>query len=286
VVAADSGGSAMWEELSEFVGSITTAITRRADKYVDDLDEAELNGTLRAKEQLFLSTFERYAADILDNYLPPGPRRRESLVFAHLYAAEDRSSPEERRRQLVTALLAGEVEFRGPLRLTQAQNVRLATLFEHFGVRFMQDGLPSHAALSFDRAATLFLHVGDHSARERCLFAQAHARHRARPRGWLKAMEFLSGVLCGYGHQPYRLLGWVVFQLAAFSIALTLITKGSVVDTVYMCLINYLNPLGLGDTKGVPHAHAAWALFVVESYAGSVSLSVFFALLVRRWFRS
>jgi hypothetical protein len=97
-------------------------------------------------------------------------------------------------------------------------------------------------------------------------------------------LETISAVLCGYGYQPYRLLGWVILQLASFSLVLTLISTGSVVDSVYMCLINYLNPLGVGDTKEMPHS--AWILLVVEGYTGAVSLSIFFALLVRRWFRA
>jgi hypothetical protein len=274
----------MTEELSEFVGAITTAVTRRADIYVELLDEADLRGTLAADEQECLDRFETYAADILERYVPPGPRRRDSLVFAHLYVAEPQAERGARRRALLTALLAGEAEARGPLRLTQAQSIRLAEVFKRLGSGLLTDGLVLHAALAFDRAAGLYLQVGDHRARDGCLLAQARARHRAPGRGALRVLEALSSVLCGYGYQPYRLLGWVVFQLAAFSVALSLISGISILRSSYMCLVNYLNPLGLGDTAQVPHS--AWVLLVAEGYLGSVSLSVFFALVVRRWFRA
>src|SRR5437763_911075 len=133
----------MWGELSEFVQSVSTAITRHADQYVEDLAEVEHDGRLAAEdEQRFLDRFERNAVYILDRYLPPGPRRRESLVFAHLYRAIIEAPSDEPRRQLVAALLAAEIEFRGPLRLTRAQNERLARQFEEFGARFMAEGLP------------------------------------------------------------------------------------------------------------------------------------------------
>jgi hypothetical protein len=270
--------------MSEFVDSMTMAITRRANRYVEMLDESDLRGTLRAEEPGLLNTFESYAADVLERYVPPGPRRRDNLVFAHLYLTVADSSPDDGRRLLITALLAAEAETRGPLRLTQAQNARLAQIFEGIGAGLTVDRLPLHAALAFDRAAGLYLQVGNHRVRDQCLLAQARARHQARGRGGTKVLETISAVLCGYGYQPYRLLGWVILQLASFSLVLTLISTGSVVDSVYMCLINYLNPLGVGDTKEMPHS--AWILLVVEGYTGAVSLSIFFALLVRRWFRA
>ncbi|MGH3779980.1 MAG: hypothetical protein ACRDRO_04930 [Pseudonocardiaceae bacterium] len=248
------------------------------------LGESDLQGTLRAEESRLLDVFEKYIVDVLDRYVPSGPRRRDSFVFGDLYSAVADSPPEDRRRSLITALLAAETEARGPLRLTQAQNVRLAQIFECLGEGFTVDGLPLHAVLAFDQAAGIYLQVQHNSARDRCLLAQARARHRARRWGWIKVLETISAMLCGYGYQPHRLLGWIALQLVGFSLVLSLITTGgSVVDNFYACLINYLNPLGVGDTKGMPRS--AWVLFVVEAYVGAASLSVFFALLVRRWFR-
>lgn len=161
-------------EPSDFVRSVTVSITRRADTYVEMLDESGLEGTLRAEEPQLLNQFEKYAADVLDRYVPPGPRRRDSLVFGDLYSAEANSSLEDRRRSLITALLAAETELSGPLRLTQAQNVRLARVFERLGEGFIIDGLPLHAALAFDRAAGLYLQLQDGRSRDRCLLAQGY----------------------------------------------------------------------------------------------------------------
>jgi hypothetical protein len=273
----------MSREPSEFVESLTTAIIRRADNYVGMLDASQALGELRTGEAELLDKFEAYAADVLDRYNPPGARRRDSLVFAHLYSGIT-SATEERRRALITALLAAETESRGPLRLTQAQNLRLAQIYERLGERLLSNRLPLHAALAFERAAGTYLQVEEHLARDRCLLAQARARHRARPFGWVKALETLSEVSCGYGYQPYRLLSWVVFQLAAFTLLLTLVTDKSVIQSIYLCLVAYISPLGTGDVSNMSRAESV--LFVVEGYAGVLSLSVFFALVVRRWFRA
>jgi hypothetical protein len=274
----------MQGEPSDFVRSITVAIKRRAAAYVEMLDGSRLEGRLPTEEQQLLDQFEKYAADVLDRYVPPGPRRRDSLVFSDLYSAEVSSSEEHRRYSLIVALLAAEAEVSGPLRLTQTQNTRLAQILERLGEGFIADNLPLHAALAFDRAAGLYLQLQDGRRRDRCLLAQARARHRARQRGWTKALETISAVLCGYGYQPHRLLGWIAFQLAFFNIALIFTSnRNSLLDNIYACLINYLNPLGIGDTKDMPRG--ALILFAVQGYMGAASLAIFFALLVRRWFR-
>ncbi|KAA2266486.1 hypothetical protein F0L68_01715 [Solihabitans fulvus] len=251
--------------------------------YVEKLDEAVLAGQLRAEEGRLLDRFERYAADILDRYVPPGLRRGDSLVFAELYAAGVTPPAEEPRRRLIAALLAGETEARGPLRLTRAQSIRLAEVFERLGAGLGRERLPLHAAHAFDRAAGLYLQVEENGGRDRCLLARSRARHRARPPGVVKALEAVSDLLAGYGYQPYRLFGFVLVQLAVFILLLTQISDTAVGQDAYMVLMNYLNPLGFGDTRDMPHS--TWVLFVIEGYSGSVSLSIFFALLVRKWFR-
>ncbi len=270
-------------QMSAFVGSISTAIVRRADRYVEMLDEARLDGRMRVAEPGLLDRFERYAADVLDRYIPPGPRNRDSLVFADLYNQAALAPAEDGEHSTIAALLAAEVEVRGPLRLTPAQTLRLAEILERLGHRFARADLPLHAAFSFDRAGGLFLQVENHLARDRCLLAAHRARHRARGRGVRKILETISNLLCGYGYQPYRLLAWAFVQLTALILILTIFFGVSLVTSVHMALTNYLNPLGFGDVDGLPDG--AWALLIVESYAGAVSLSVFFALLVRRWFR-
>lgn len=274
----------MSSEPSDFVRSITVAITRRADTYAEMLDRSSLEGTLRVEELQLLDQFEKYAADVLDRYVPPGPRRRDSLVFGDLYSAGANFSPKNRRRSLITALLAAETEVSGPLRLTQAQNVRLAWVLEHLGEGLMVDGLPLHAALAFGRAAGLYLQLQDRRSRDRCLLAQARARNRARRRGWVKALETVADMLCGYGYLPHRLLYWIFFQLVVFSTLLSLITNTSFATTLYAGLMNYLNPLGVGDIAGRPLS--VLVLFLVQAYIGALSSTIFLALLVRRWFRA
>ncbi len=247
------------------------------------LDEARLDGILRVAEQELLDRFERYAADVLDRYIPPGPRNRDSLVFSHLYSQAAPAAAEDGEHSTIAALLAAEVEVRGPLRLTPAQTLRLAEILERLGHRFARADLPLHAAFSFDRAGGLYLQVENHLARDACLLSAHRARHSARGRGLPKMLETISNLSCGYGYQPYRLLAWVFVQLAALILILTIFFGVSFVTSVHMALTNYLNPLGFGDVEGLPDG--AWAVLIVESYAGSVSLSVFFALLVRRWFR-
>jgi hypothetical protein len=273
----------MSDELSEFVGSLTTAITRRADKYIEMLEESRPEAGPRFQEVPLLDTFERFAAEVLDRYVPPGPRTRDSLVFAHMYPADAGSPPEDRLRWLINALLAADVEARGPLRLTQAQNIRLAEVFAHLGKGLTLEGLPLHAARALDRAARLYVEVQDDSAQDRCLLAKARAEHQARAPGLVKVLETVFAALSGYGYRPYRLLGWIALQLLVFTFMLSMFSEKPLVENIYVAVLNYLNPLGFADTKSM--SHSAWVLLVVERYTGAVSSTVFFSLVLRRWFR-
>lgn len=273
----------MPDEPSDFVASMSTAITRRADMYVEVLSEATKNGKIPFAESELLERFEGYVNDILDRYIPPGPRVRSNLVFSRMYTTATNKPVTDSRRALIAGLLAAETENRGPLRLTQAQTARLAEVFERLGRGLSAEKLPGHAALAFERASLAYLQLGDHLSRDRCLYARACARHRTRRRGWTKLLETVSKVLSGYGFRPYRLLGWACVQLVVFSIVLDLISPGPAARNAYMVAINYVNLLGVGDTTNLPHG--AWVLFIVEGYTGALTTSVFFALLVRRWFR-
>jgi hypothetical protein len=141
-----------------------------------------------------------------------------------------------------------------------------------------------HAALAFERAAELYLQVEEHLARDQCLLAQARARHRSPGRLHVKVLETISEALCGYGYQPYRLLGWVALQLVIFSFIMALISDKSIYDNLYLALTGFVSTPGLNDLQNTPGS--AKILFIIESYLGVLSLSVFFALVVRRWFRA
>ncbi|MBV9031832.1 MAG: hypothetical protein JO364_16315 [Pseudonocardiales bacterium] len=276
------------------VSSVMTAIIRRADRYVEMLEQARVSGSLRTEEDHLLDQFECFTADILDRYWPAGPRNRESLAFAPLYEPQVAVSAEDRWRALVTALMAADVESRGPLRLTQQQNTRLAVVFERIGKECWTEGMLLHAARAFDRAAGIHLLLGNNSDRDRCSYARRQCMRRMMEPGWTKALDTVNWTLTGYGYQPYRLLLWVMVQLAVFGTVFTALTA-SITDktenkpngiwkSMYMFLTNFLNPLGVSDTDGL--RFVAHVLLVAESYLGSVSLAVFFALLVRRWFQT
>lgn len=290
--------SAMTGEQSAFHRAITTAVTRRADRHVEDLDRARHDGRLRHEERELLGLFEGFAAEVLDRYVPPSVRRSDSLVFAELYAAAERAGAtdppariapdgdeDERRRHVVTALLAAEVEARGPLRLSRLQCARLGRILHCLGQSLARDQLPVHAAHAHERAAELYLQTDDPRERDRCLLHQARARRAGMRPGPAKLAMAVSGALCGYGYLPYRLLAWILVQLLVFGALLILLANGGagVWELVYVTVVNYLNPLGDTNTS-LPHT--TWLLLSIESYAGSVSTSVFFALLVRRWFRT
>lgn len=273
--------SALPVEPSLSDSSVVTAIKRRVDSYMELMDQIRRDDGLRAKEADLLEQFERYTADILDRYEPPGRRNRESLIFAKIYKEWDRGLPEDdRRRTLITALMAADVESRGPLRLTRAQNKRLAKVFENIGAECRAEGLPLHAELAFDHAAGIHLVLGDNLARDRCLYERSRSRQKAIGLSWEKLRLASAWVLCGYGYKPYLLLFWVIVQLVVFTVAIAMAINGDIIGNLYLCVINYVDPHDADKLPGT-----AKLLMVLESYFSLVSVSVFFALLVHRWFR-
>ncbi|WP_405167690.1 hypothetical protein OG203_23155 [Nocardia sp. NBC_01499] len=277
------------EPRSDFVESTSIRIVRRAAKYAEDAYRPPGRRIGTPAEQVLLDSLNINVEAVLDTYDPPSAwRRGDSLVFAHLYAdVDDAPLPvdDEGRAlvELAVALLAAEVEFRGPLRLSRTQNALLAQVYERLGPRLCSVGLPVHAMQSFGRAAYLHRLNEDVDAMDRCGLAQARARRQTKASGWRRIGPYFSDYSCGYGYLPFRLLGWIAVQLALFSIAFLLLADGPVSDTLYLSITNYLNPMGLSDTRDL--RQGGQALLVIEAWTGTVSLSVFFALLVRRWFR-
>ncbi|MCM6774224.1 hypothetical protein NDR87_12150 [Nocardia sp. CDC159] len=270
-------------ELSPFVASVSTRIARRAADYAAEIDRGG------HPERDLLDIFNTHVEAVLAEYNPPGVRRAvEGLVFDHLYTAARHPARDEEGWRvpsaLLAALVAAEVEFRGPLRLSAIQSTVLAEVYERLGPRLSRAKLPSHAVLCYRRAMALYRMNEDVDGEDRCGLELARARTRTHPRGPRRWAGHISDVLCGYGYRPFWLLGWVAAQLVIFTATgLLLAGNASTAETVYMCVTSFLNPLGPGDTQNL-HA-AARPLFAVESWAGTVSMSVFFALLVRKWFR-
>ncbi|WP_040797902.1 hypothetical protein [Nocardia higoensis] len=280
-------------EISPFVASMTTRIVRRAAKYAEQV--AGLLATSASSrhpdaENQLLDEFNLHIEAIVAKYDPPSSRRRgDSLVFRHLYApvttVQSQAEPAGEGVPItyLAALLAADVEFRGPLRLSRTQRALLARVYERLGSCLRSAGLPAHAALAYSRALELHRDNEDDDAEDRCGLAKARAETAALWPLRRRVGRWISEWSCGYGYRPFRLLFWMVVQLAVFTVAITLLTHESFGDSVYLCLANYLNPAGLGDAADFNGP--ARTLLVTEAYAGIVSTSVFFALLVRRWFR-
>lgn len=279
------------ESLSPFVASVSTRIQRRATEYAAEADQRLESISVAfdpTAEQALLDSFMAHVDSVVTGYDPPGIRRRDAgLVFTHLYATarEVRQRDDEFRapRALLTALLAAEVEFRGPLRLSRTQKGLLAEVYERLGLTLAAIGLPAHAALALRRAGGLYRQNEDLDDADRCGLALARARCQAMPPGWRRSGNQFSDLVCGYGYRPFRLLGWIAVQMLVFTVAVLLLTGGPPLTALYLCMTSYLNPLGPGDTENLRNG-SRW-LFIVESWVGTVSMSVFFALLVRRWFR-
>jgi hypothetical protein len=270
-------------DLAPWVASISTWIGRRTTDYAATVDNATPD------EWALLDTFDGHVQAVLAEYNPPNGRRHaDGLVFAHLYSTARQPPADEQGWRVpsavLAALLAAETEFRGPLRLSARQNTLLAEEYERLGGQLSGLSLPAHAALAYRRAGALYRIADDVDALDRCGLQLARARTRATSSRWQRVGRYFSDILCGYGYQPFRMLGWVVVQLVGFLVlALLLAGDPSWTETLYMCATCFLNPLGPGDTHGL--RAAARPLFAVESWAGTVSMSVFFALLVRKWFR-
>lgn len=265
-----------------------TRIGRRATAYSTEVDEflalpvAERRGP---REQQLVDSLTDCVEFLLGKYDPPGLRRRsDGLVFDHIYedAFRMKRIAGSGVTDLLAAFLAAEVEYRGPLRLSRAQNRELGAVYERLGIA-LRDPLPAHAALAFRRAASQYYQDEDKEAQDRCHLRMLRARRRTQPVRWRRIASVLPDLICGYGFTPFRMLFWVAAQLIVFTTIVCLGSDQAVMSTIYECLANYLNPLGPSDTAGLEGA--ARLIFVLEAYTGLLTTSVFFALLVRRWFR-
>ncbi|MFD3705761.1 hypothetical protein ACFWUP_21690 [Nocardia sp. NPDC058658] len=219
-------------------------------------------------------------------------RQSNRLRFDTVYAKVPNAVPGEDevwRKPLIAGLIAAEVEFRGPLRLSPTQNALLAAQFEALAIALTHRGtsayavreLPAHAVRAWGAAVELHRRAKDAGAQDRCALALARVRRRTFAPGWRRGVSAASDLLCGYGYRPFWLLGWVVVQILVCT-GLSLVWAGNTLwtDIIYL---GVLNPLDPGDADNL--APQVRVLFAVEAWLGAVSMSVFFALLVRRWFR-
>ncbi|MFB8276224.1 hypothetical protein [Nocardia colli] len=274
---------------SHFARSMFTRVDRHAKAYADtDLYPFLAKNwpeRRREGEQDLLDSFNRHVEAVIAGYDPPGIRRRsDSLLFARAYADLGKTSDSDAQvvLEVLLALFAAEVEYRGPLKLSRTQSRRLAEVYEQIGGTLAQD-LPGHAALAFRRAWSLYRQDGDTDAEDRCGLSLVRARRWGQPIRWRRCVGYFSDLVCGYGYRPYRMLLWIFLQVALSIAVVRSLSTASTLSIVYDCAMNYLNPLGPADTAGLEGTDQL--VFVVEAYAGVLSTSVFFALLVRRWFR-
>ncbi|MEU7628513.1 hypothetical protein AB0C34_00815 [Nocardia sp. NPDC049220] len=272
-----------------------TGYAQEVADYLDELSAA----TRKPDEKPLLDSFNNHVEKVVTAFDHSKVKHRgDSLLFSDIYAAAEAASTamdevlQRAHIELLMALLAAEVELRGPLRLSRTQNMRLADTYEKLGRHLLaaerpgqrvKSFLPGHAAMAFLRASGLHALNEDIDAQDRCGLALARARRSATYPAWRRSPGWASDLLCGYGYRPFQLLGWIAAQLLVFTIALWLATPISITTSLHMCLINFLNPLGLGDLEEV--GRVGRPVLILEAYAGIVSTSVFFALLVRRWFR-
>lgn len=274
---------------SPFVRSMSIRVARRATACAAEVDQflaAPPVQRRRTGEQHLLDLLNRNVESLVAQYDPPSIRRNgDSLVFGRVYAAVPRSVARGAAvpAEILAALLAAEVEYRGPLRLSRAQNRQLAEVYERLGTA-LAELLPGHAALAFRRGGSLYRQDEDTDGEDRCSLNLARSRRRAQP-AWLRRVGgWFPDLLCGYGYRPYRILIWVLVQVIACAIVVRLLSTESTLEIVYDCCTNFLNPLGPGDTAGLEGGERF--VFVAEAYGGTLTTSVFFALMVRRWFRT
>lgn len=282
--------AASYTTLSPIVASMTFRIQRRAVEYADQVQVLhELPARQRhSVEDSALDDLGLHVDQLLDVYDPPKlRRRRDALTFAHLYAemAAGNRTPDFENPVLVAvlaALLAAEIEFSSPIRLTRTQTAMLAEVYERLAVRLVSFGLGEHAALAFRRAAALYRQSEDTEGEDRCELARARARRMSQA-GVQRLASVFVDVICGYGYRPFRMLAWMICQFVLFTALVVSLVHRSVFDVISLCLADYLNPLSLGDTADLPGS--ARAVLELESMSGTLSTLFFVVMLARRWLR-
>ena len=249
---------------------------RLATAYVDGLDGDGTDESYpRSFDECVTRVLEKYGSEFArSGSLVVGQRSAELRIARFAY--------DDPRARDVALLLAAELDFCGPLHARQ--NIALAEIFEDLGNSLSTSGLIDLEALAFRRAARLYALCEDRRGEERCgiRFERANtAATRSLPR---KAAGRAAFLLCGYGYRPSYLLGWVI-ALVAVCTVLGLLLEGDAAwtTTVYLAVTAFLDPVAPGDIRSMEGA--AHPLFAVESWIGAISMSVFFALLVRKWFR-
>ena len=292
------------ESQSSATANVIQAAVR---EFVVGLDSADQSGAaansrgvrraLVAQREVQLREFGDLITGALNRYDAESVVDRDAnrLAFQSLYDSAPLADPERggARVRLLTALVAAHVEAQGALRLTADRSLTLAGYLGRLGSALERNGLPLYAVLAYNRAARLCLEIDEHAVRDDRLFDAARARRRAAPMGVSRVRQTLSAALVGYGYRPYRLLAWCAAQLVVAFAVIQVLPPGRAAKAVgtapwdeklFITVQDFINPIGVGDTEKL--SRLSWIVLAAESYLGAVSAAVFFALLLRRWFRS
>ncbi|MET1073411.1 MAG: hypothetical protein ABWY11_12260, partial [Umezawaea sp.] len=162
---------------------LSRIVEQRAGRYADEVELVLNQGGLRDEEAELLDEFEQYVSNVLDEY-PSRRRKSHQLIFRSLYERRPETVPSERRRTLLVALMAAEVEAQGPLRLTLRQNKDLAEILERLGSDCAAEKMMMHAAEAFERAAEIHLLTNDNLERDKFLYLRTKALHRVERSWW------------------------------------------------------------------------------------------------------
>jgi len=267
------------------VESVVDDIAKCELDYRDSVEDALRDAALPQHEEELLDRLDSYLPSLVyafDSQVPPPRERGGNLALEkEYYEWQDTSGDADaRRRAAIRSYLATETERRGQFSLNRAQNARIAAHFDAMGQEFLALSMPGHAAKAYQNAADVYLTLQERAKRERSLLNRRRALHRTLPPSLIRIWEAVFDAVCGYSYKPFRILGWMLAVLTVFSIAVWACGPAGFGRSVHGCLINFLNPLAFSDLDAT-FGSAAKVLLVIESYLGSISMAIFFALLVR-----
>jgi hypothetical protein len=235
-------------------------------------------------EQLAPKPLDQFQQDILlfhdDEQFPaPSPSPGELTYITIYETVTSRHRPSD-RHPVLTALFAAEIENHSRRDLTTNQVSELANAFERIGNALLRIELPQHAAFAFERARRAYLKVNDLDARSRCLYGLAQAERRTSQKltwKWLRCTVLWA--LAGYGFRPWRLLSWIIVQFLVLATIHTIVANRPFVTSCYAIVVNYID-LSVDD-----RLTSGGVILIIDGYTGVLTTSVFFALLIKHWFR-
>jgi len=173
-----------------------------------------------------------------------------------------------------------ELTLRPPASVTQQESLALA-LARLWEVASL-NSLHHHAELLARQGAAIRLQNSDVKGADHFYFRAEISCDRRRVNG-LRLDRQLTRWLAGYGFRPYRVLVWWAVSIAIFTVAYLLALE-DLGDALTFSLASQLGSVGFSDIEAVPDY--VRTLSLVQTSIGLLAVSVFFALVLRRWFKS